>query len=220
MSDTQAPRNSRGCLFYGCLTLVAVFLVCALGLYFGVRHMYNRVVNQYTSATPMAVPRVEGTPEEIKDVQARFKTFIDSLKTGQGAQPLALAEKELNLLINHTPQLGAFSTNLHVAIEGRKLRGTLSLPLDGIGFKKLKGRYFNGVAELKASLDSGGLLVTLDSLEVNGTPLPEQFMAGMRQQNLAKDLYKDTQSMETLRKLEVIEVGDGRLVIKPRATSP
>jgi len=101
---------------------------------------------------------------------------------------------------------------------GNKLRGTLSLPLESLGLRQLKNRYLNGVAEVKASLENGILLVTLDALEVNGRPVPERVMAGIRTQNLVKDLYKDAASVELLKKLEALVVEDGRLLIKPRAT--
>jgi len=217
MSDTQV-RKGRGCFFYGCLTTVVLFLVCALGLYFGARLMLNRMVEKYTVTTPVPVRQVDGTPEEIKAVQDRFKSFAEAIRARRPAEPLVLSEKDLNLLINNTADLAQFRNHLYVAIEGRKLRGTMSLPLDivRLGFSKLKGRYFNGVAELKASLESGVLLVTLDTLEVNGEPLPEQIMAGIRSQNLARDVYKDQKSLEVLRQLETIEVDDGRVLVKPR----
>ena len=219
MSDTHV-RKGRGCFFYGCLTTVVLFLVCALGLYFGARLMLNRAIEKYTVTTPVPVRQVEGTPEEIKAVQDRFKGFAEAIRSKGPAEPLVLSEKDLNLLINNVAELEQFKNHLYVAIEGRKLRGTMSLPLDSLGFSKLQGRYFNGVAELKASLENGVLQVTLDTLEVNGEPLPEHLMAGVRGQNLARDVYKDQKSLEVLRQLETIEVDDGRVLVKPRATGP
>lgn len=215
MSEAQTGKG-RGCFFYGCLTLVILFVVGSIALYFGTRYFIGRLVAQYTSPTPMAVPKVEGTPEEIKGVQDRFKVFADALKAGRQTPPLSLSEKELNLLINHAPQAGEFKDNVHVAIVGNKLRGTLSLPLERLGWRWFKGRYFNGVAEVKAALENGVLLVTLDALEVNGKPVPEQAMAAIRNQNLAKDLYKDAASVEVLQRIERLIVEDGRLLVKPR----
>lgn len=220
MADAPTGKG-RGCFFYGCLTLVILLVVGAFGLYFGTRYALNRLVARYTSPTPMAVPRVEATAEEIRGVQARFKEFADAIQAGRTTAPLSLSERELNLLLNHAPQAGEFKDHVHVAIVGNKLRGTLSLPLErlGLGWRALRGRYFNGVAEIKVALDRGILLVTLDALEVNGQPVPERVMAGIRAQNLAKDLYKDAASVELLKKLETILVEDGRLLIRPRAVS-
>lgn len=219
MSDTHV-RRGRGCFFYGCLITAVLFIVCALGLYFGARLLVNRWIETYTVTTPVPVRQVEGTPEEIKAVQDRFKRFAEAIRSGQPIEPLVLSEKDLNLLINNVPDLAQFKNHIYVAIEGRKLQGTMSLPLDSLGLSQLKGRYFNGVAELKASLQDGVLLVTLDRLEVNGEPLPEHIMAGIRSQNLAKDVYKDERSLEVLRKLDTIEVDDGRVLVKPRTPVP
>ena len=54
-----------------------------------------------------------------------------------------------------------------------------------------RGRYLNGEADLKASLEDGVLIVTLASFEVNGKKAPEEFMTEVREQNVAKDFYKD-----------------------------
>ena len=217
MSETE-PRKGRGCFFYGCLTLIVLFVVGSLAAYFGVRYAVNRLVARYTAPAPMPVPRVEAGPEEIRAVQERFREFADALQAGRPTPALSLSERELNLLINHAPQAGEFKDHVHVAIVGNKLRGTLSLPLESLGVRRLKNRYLNGVAEVRASLENGILLVTLDALEVNGQPVPERIMAGIRSQNLAKDLYKDAASVELLKKLEALVVEDGRLLIQPRAT--
>ena len=216
MSEPQTGKG-RGCFFYGCLTLVIVFVVGAIGLYFGTRYAINRIVAQYTSAAPMPVPKVAGTPAEIQGVQDRFKAFADALKSGQPAEALSLSEKDLNLLINNVRDAAQFKDAIYVGIVSNKLKGTLSLPLENLGlrWKSLRGRYFNGIAEVKASLQDGVFMVNLDALEVNGTPVPEQVMVGIRSQNLAKDLYKDAQSVEFLKKLETIVVDDGRVLVKP-----
>src|SRR5262249_48590528 len=111
----------------------------------------------------------------------------------------------------------------YVTIEGDKVKSQVSIPLEnlsaalekvGIGF--LRGRYLNGEAELKASLRDGLLLVTLESFEVNGQRPPEEFLANLRQQNLAEDAYKDAKNAQQIRKLESIEIKDGKIIIKPR----
>ncbi len=219
MSETQTGKG-RGCFFYGCLSVVILALACAVGLYFGVRYAINRAVEQYTSATPVAIEVVQASPAEIAAVQDRFKTFTDAIRAGQPAESLSLSAKDLNLLINHAPDLPQFKDHVQVTIEGAKLKAKLSLPLDSFGIAKLKGRYFNGAAEVNASLENGVLFVTLDALEVNGKPVPEQIMAAIRSQNLAKDVYKDARSVEVLKKLDSIQVEDGRVLVKPREKAP
>ena len=79
-----------------------------------------------------------------------------------------------------------------------------------------RGRYLNGEAELKVSLEDGVLFVTIDSFEINGKRPPEEFMDSFRAQNIVKDIYKDPKTAEEIRKLESIEIKDGKIIIKAR----
>ncbi len=81
----------------------------------------------------------------------------------------------------------------------------------------LKGRYLNGQADLKASLFDGELIVHLDALEVNGKKVPDEFMTELRKQNIAKDAAKDKKFAEMLRKVESLEIKDGKIILKVRA---
>ena len=44
-------------------------------------------------------------------------------------------------------------------------------------------------------------------------------MERMRQQNLAKDAYKDEENAEMIRKFESLEIKDGKIILKLRAKS-
>ena len=88
------------------------------------------------------------------------------------------------------------------SVEGEKIKGQVSIPLSNImDIGMLRGRYLNGEAEFKASLSDGVLVVVLDSIEVNGKHLPEEAMSNLRQQNLAKDVYKNPDNAEMIRRI-------------------
>jgi len=101
-------------------------------------------------------------------------------------------------------------------VEGDKLKAQISIPLDKLKIGMLKGRYLNGEAELKASLRDGILMVTLETLEVNGKRPPEKFLAELRKQNLAKDAYDNPKNAEMIRRFESLEIKDGTIILKPR----
>ncbi len=102
-------------------------------------------------------------------------------------------------------------------MEGDKLKAQVSIPLDNLEVSPLRGRFLNGEAELKASLSDGVLIVTLDSLEVNGKQLPQRFLEELRAQNLAKDAYKNPRNAEMIRRFESIQIQDGKIILRPRA---
>src|SRR5262249_25496794 len=105
-----------------------------------------------------------------------------------------------------------------------KLKGQVSIPLDALAkvplLGMLKGRYLNGEADLKASLEDGVLIVNLDSFEVNGQSPPEPMMTELRQRNLAEELLNNPNepaAAELFRKIESLEINDGKIILKVRA---
>lgn len=223
MSDEQVTnanvpaKKGRGCFFYGCLTLVVVVLLAALGLVFGVRYFVNRAVEKYTDTGPMTLPKVEMTLPEAAVVQDRVKAFKEALQAGNPTEALVLSEKDLNALIAAAPDFAPLKDKVYLSINGDQIKGQISMPLDNFPIGRTSGRYLNGSAAIRLAMNNGVLTATLESLEVKGEPVPEQFMAGIRQQNLAKDAYNNVAQAELLRKLESVEVKDGHVEVKARA---
>ena len=221
--EPYQPPRQRGCFFYGCIiaSVMALLFVLAVGV--GVYMLYRaleRAVDQYTATAPRELPKVEMPPERRQSLTERVEAFRKAIDAGTPTEPLVLTSDDINSLIDENPN---WKGKLYVTIEGDKVKSQVSIPLEklsaalekvGIGF--LRGRYLNGEAELKASLRDGVLLVTLESFEVNGQRPPEEFLANLRQQNLAEDAYKDPKNAQQIRRLESIEIKDGKIIIKPR----
>jgi hypothetical protein len=214
------PRQ-RGCFFYGCiiasvLALLVAILV-AIGVYFGLR-LLNQAVEEYTGTAPRELPKVEMPPEKRQILMDRVEAFNKAVDGGVPTEPLELTSDDLNALIEENPDLKG---KIYVKIEGKEIKGQVSLPLDAFANVPLlgmfKGRYLNGEAAFKASLDDGFLLVRLDSIEVNGKSPPENVMTDLRRQNLAENYLKDPKNAARLRKLESLEVKDGKIILKVRA---
>src|SRR5947207_14171326 len=85
------------------------------------------------------------------------------------------------------------------------------------GLSRLKGRFLNGSASLKISLQNGALFVTMQSLQVKGQSPPENIMAQLRARNLAQNVYNDPKNAETISKLESVDVTDGKITIRSSA---
>jgi hypothetical protein len=214
------PRQ-HGCFFYGCiiasvLALLMVILV-SVAVYFGFRYV-GQQVEIYTGAAPLQLPQVEMPAEQRQALKDRVEAFRKAVDAGMPTEPLVLTSDDLNALIEDDDELKG---KIHAKIEGDEVKGLVSIPLDRLGhvpfLSMFRGRYLNGEADLKASLEDGVLIVTLDAFEVNGKKAPEEFMTQMRQQNLAKDVYKNPKQAEILRKLERLEVKDGKIIVRVRA---
>jgi hypothetical protein len=188
-------------------------ILMAVIAYFGYRFV-NQLVDEYTATAPRDLPKVEMPAEQRKILKDRVEAFRDAVKAGTPTEPLELTSNDLNALIEEEPDLKG---KIYVKIDGSEIKGQVSFPLEKIGLSMFKGRYLNGEADLKASLSDGILIVTLDSFEVNGKRPPDNVMTQIRQENLAKDAYKNPQNAEMLRKIESLEVKDGKIILKVRA---
>jgi hypothetical protein len=215
----QAPPRQRGCFFYGCiiasvLALLAAILVGVL-IFVGYR-MLNQLVNDYTATAPEQLPKVDMPAENRQALKDRVEAFRKAVNDGTATDPLILSSDDVNALIDENEELKG---TIYVKIEGDELKGKVSFPLEKLPLPMVKGRYLNGEADLKASLFDGELVVHIDAIEVNGKRPPEQIMTDLRKQNITKDLAKDPENAAMLRKLESLEIKDGKIIIKARPKS-
>jgi len=216
--EPYEPPRQRGCFFYGCIiaSVLALLLLIAVGI--GFYFLYRAVgqfVEQYTATVPRELPEVEIPAEQRQALDERVEAFRKAIDAGTPTEPLVLTSDDVNALIEeHTDLKG----KIYITIEGDKVKGQVSLPLaDFLDIPLTRGRFLNGEAELKASLNDGVLIITLESFEVNGKRPPEEFLTNLRRENLAKDAYKDPKNADQIRKLESIEIKDGKIIIKARA---
>src|SRR5262249_41407240 len=157
-----------GCLFYGCVvsSVLAVLILVATGV--GLYLFYRWVgtfVDEYTATMPRELPKVEMPEERRVTLKERVDAFKKASDAGTPTEPLVLDSNDLNALIEDQPKLNG---RVFVTIDGDRLKGQVSIPLDTLPLPLTSGRFLNGEAELKASLEDGVLVVTLESIEVNG----------------------------------------------------
>ncbi len=214
--NSEHANRGRGCFFYGCLAAVVISIVAMIGGYLAIRHVLNQALTKYTDTAPLVLPTVDATPAEADALLERVRVFKDALTAGN-ASPLVIGTRDLNTLIAFSPDFKDLKGKAYVSIEGDRLRGQISLPLDQVPLLGGRGRYLNGEASIKASLENGVLMVTLDALRVKGQDAPAELMAALRKENLARDVYRNADNARILSRLESITIQDGQLVIRPRS---
>jgi hypothetical protein len=208
-------KKGRGCFFYGCLTMAALFVVFCIVAFVAVRWIKKEIAT-YTDPAPIQLPVVEMSDKEFQALDQRVKAFSDAMSKALPGTTLTLTEREINALVARTPELKQAAGMVYIGFTNDQVRAQLSIPLQRI--KPIaKGRFFNGEATFNLSLKNGVLIVTLDQASVKGVALPETFMKEARKENLAKDAYKKRENAEMLGKLESIEVVNDTIVIKGRA---
>lgn len=215
MNDPAPPKQRRGCFFYGCLSgivcLVAILVAFLLGLY-----QLKRMLNFYTDTHPVALPSVHLATAEMDQLKQRIENFQDALRTGKPTPPLSLSADELNAMIDSDPNLVRVKGKLYVTIEGDRVKGQVSLPMDELGLPIFRGRYLNGSGIFAVGLHKGDLLITPDLLVVKGKPLPSVYMDKIQSQNLAANFSGNPRATVALNHLQDIRISDGKLILVPK----
>ncbi len=230
---TAAPAEKKSgcgkCLLVGCVVVLVLGVVGAVGLYIAVPRIVRHYVAKFTDTEPVALPKVEVTDAQFAALQARTDAFEQTAKNNQAAE-LRLSGDDINALIAKHPGKGwkTVRDKLFVSIEDDRITGQLSVSLDSLatdekGKRALKkyglaGRYLNAKGTFLVTMLNGYLVVRLDQASVKGQPVPEAMMEGIRQRNLAEDPQRSNPDFrEMLRKFETLEVKDSFLIIKTKA---
>ncbi|MEQ8847160.1 hypothetical protein [Botrimarina sp.] len=208
----REERQGKGCLFWGCLIVAVVLLLLVVGAVWSAYSLYSGLVQQYTATEPMAIEVVELPEEQMKALNERYEAFAQAVKAGENPGDLELTAEELNALIGQNADLAG---RVFVRIADGQLGGDVSIPTDFLPMVGA-GRYFNASGQFEASMENGVLVVTLADATVNGKPVPEEFLAGLKDQNLAKDLYDNADNAKALRQFESLTIEGDKVILKAR----
>jgi hypothetical protein len=218
MTNEPAQPKKRGCFFYGCLALIVTVLVLAVGSVLLFRYGKGKIeqtVNEYTDPAPAQIEKGDASPAKLNAVQTRIDAFRSGLASGQ-PQELTLTADELNTLLAGQPDLSDLANKVYVVIDGDQMKANISWPLPDIGPLKLKGRYLNGTATLKASVTGGNVDLHIQDFESKGKPLPAQLLQELRKHDIGDDLMRDQQAASAIRQIDNLEVKDGKVIIRSK----
>ncbi|MBM4062998.1 MAG: hypothetical protein FJ265_18170 [Planctomycetes bacterium] len=218
-------KQPKGCLFYGCITAVVLAIVAGIGGYFAVRYAFDTLVEVLvpnTEPAPMPMPESALPEREYAELEQRVNAFGQALDATQAAPPLSLSAEEINALIDRHPAWDLLRGHVHVAIEGDRLLGDLSIPIGDLlgqvpGLGELRGRFLNGSAEVEVRCVGDVLVVALQSLTVRGKPVDGRIMRELRKENLAEMHGWTGRAARMRNNLANVRVEGGRLVIEARA---
>ena len=214
MTD-QPPKARRGCFFYGCITGLVLLVLLLGGLLIGIHYAKKAIsglVNEYTDTQPMTLPTVQMSQAETD----KLKAFEQAVRAQRPTEPLVLTADEINALIASSPDQKSLKGKFYVSFDDSRVKGQLSLPLQEIGWKMVKGRYLNGRGTFNVSLQHGVLSVAPQTIEVKGKPVPDMYMQAIRNQNFAAALTNQPNATALLQGLQDIHVKDGKLIVVPK----
>jgi hypothetical protein len=220
LPQPQQPRSSwPKYVGIGCLILLAVLIVGGVLAYYGIRSAITGIVAQYSADRPLSVPTVTLSEQQIRSIEERVRAFSDAMDQGTAAQPLELTETEINGIIQRAMarrKPNAEGPRAFVRIVGKRLEGDISVPLANLG-SGLEGRYFNGKALISVGVVGDRLVANLEDLKVGDSYVPDELRERLSRENILKDAYDDPEARRLLTRLESVEIGDGKIVLRPKA---
>jgi len=218
MTQSKAQRrlleNRGNCALWGCASLLVIAIVGIVVVTISAKILFNNFRDTYTDTEATELPIVEMEAEKIESLLDKVDDYYGSLENGDASDPLTLTEKELNALVQYHPELDDLSRIVYFTLEDDLLNGELSVPLDQ--FPGFGGRYFNGNASFDLVFGDDGLEVFIVEAEVKGDPVPEDYLGGFRQQNMAHKYQEDSNTRDVMDRIEDIEIREGILIITPK----
>lgn len=213
---TRRIREERGnCFLYGCVTLVILAILGGLISFLVVRNFARQVREKYTEPTAATLPTADLSPEATQALIARVDDYVHKLRAGEPLGTLTLTEDEVNALLQNHPDLKEdFGSIVYLTLGDGSATGQMSVPLDWLPM--FGGRYFNGSATFDFEVNRGRVELYITGATVKGEPVPDEFMVGVRSENLATDWQRNNQDGRTLlEKLDSVKIESGKIVLTP-----
>lgn len=226
----QAPAkkdNTTSCLVIGCVSVAGIGILAIIGiavaLAVGLPMMLNALVDNYTTDEPLELPVVAVDEGEYDALRARMDAFGDAIDAGESVASLTLTAEEINAILQSEPDFAEAGGQVYVEITADdRITGQVSLPIGQLlpDLETAQGRYLNGEATFTVGVLGGRLFVGIDELSVNGQMLPEEFMQGMKQENIAEGFMENPEARRVLEQISDIRVKDGAIHIIPKNQAP
>jgi hypothetical protein len=215
--EIQAKGKGKGCLI-GCLVALVIGIALVVGASYFLYSLAGSAVEAFTDDAPVQLPTTEISAELQVELEERIEAFATALEEPSESATIELTAEELNALISTYAQEFPVPLNewIHLTIEDDILGGEVSVPLDHLmppGTPFVEGRYLNGAATFTANIENGRLQIYAESLDVKGTPVSEEFLTGLRNENLAKNFNNKPDNQALLQRIENITIEDGKLTV-------
>ncbi len=207
-----APARKKRRWWLYALIVLGCLVVLGVGLVVAILGYINSLVTKYTDSQPKALVTVEASPAKQEELKTRWTAFQQSVAAGRSTRPLKLSADDLNVFLANIPNL---RDRLRFVINGDKLQGDFTVPLDDTRQAKLKGRYLNGRVTFNFKFEEGFLTLNVGELEANGRPAPRWLVSRLQKENFLRFLDSNQDVMGLMQRIENVEISDGYVVVTP-----
>ena len=220
-SSGNGKKVAVGCGL-GCLVLVILGIVAAVVIWGATKKAIEGGIAGFTAEQPVMIEPPQASPAQVEDAVTRFDTFKSAMEKGETPAPLELSDQDINVLFYNHPDFEWMEGKGRVDIQDDKLTSKVSVNLDDLKIPvkfiadAVKGRYFNGEVTISLAMASGRPTAFVEDLVVNGQNPPEEFMTGIRQENLFKEAQSDPEMQKFFERISDLKIENNKLVIVPK----
>ena len=211
----ETPRG-RGCLFWGCVTLILITVVVGGCIALALLWFYTDL-RDFSSAEPVAVPVVESSDEEYEEARKKIETLARQ-EASRLPGEFVITTDDLNALIarDEAARDQKLAGRLHVRGEGDSLLVDVSWPLDD--FLWLSDRHFNGTLRVALELMHGEVKVTV----TEGTSTEGKKLSKTLRESAGQVLTERLNGAfaDFIDGVGSLEVQDGRIILGPAVETP
>lgn len=227
MTQPQAVKqDSARSPFAGCAIFIAAFLVMTFLIGFSVLTLFRQFneIAKFTDDKPVAieVSPTAGKEAELKNLAERVETFRQQL-AGDAETSLALSADDLNLAIASYEAFKELRGTFRVlTFEEKTARIAISFPLNGkprltrAGEKSWitsDARFLNATMVAHPALLKKEVVLALDTLEVPGKKVAQEFIDQMSPYRLAERYLGDPAIGPVMAKITRVAIADGKIVL-------
>lgn len=197
------------------LVVFAVLLVViGVSAYLGYRKLVS-LRDQYTQTQPLALPVTSFSQAEIDGVKSRVDSFLANARGTHTNSQLSLSANDLNALLASS----GITNRVYVTFTNQMLAGQVSVPLEDVGIRFLRGRYLNGAVLFDVGRENGELSVKVKNISVNGQSLPEHYMKNIRDVNYAEGVATNSAANGAFQHISRVAIENNRLILEVGGTN-
>src|SRR5262245_39767938 len=118
--EEKQPSRGKGCLFYGLITAVFVFVGVLGGIYFGTRKAARYAIETYTTNAPTTIPTLQISPMQQRNIANDLLKEFEARANSQTPEDLVLDEQQLNVLIAQPSEMRAYKGHVYLQPQGEQ----------------------------------------------------------------------------------------------------
>lgn len=202
-------KKGLGCWGYGCLISLFIGAAAIFGFYF----LAKKVVETYTTTSPLALPPTTTAPGVYEAAQKKLDEFRASLDKGESKRQVRFTGAELNALLASQSEASPFKNASWLSIEGGIIKAKINLPLEKVG---IPGRYINSDAEFTPLLRNGELSIAAKRVVLNGVDAPTNILDQIQKSRIVAADIKDPKQRKQFEALSSVRVENNELVLESK----